>query len=355
MLSSTALELTGPQFRLLSEALRATLRLSQFDQMLKQRLDINREDIGLGDDYIEIVFKVISEANRAGWVYRLVDAGREERPKNPVFVEYARLLGIGPRGLPDPAQLESILKESNALLDIVAFKSRIGEIVGQVCRVDLQGEGKGTGFLVGSRAVLTNYHVIESLVKGIHTVQAFTCRFDYKMRDDGISVNKGTIYKVAELITYSPYDRADLKKETQQPDANNLDYGLLLLEGEPGNEPIGGKATGDPRGWITMPKTPYEFVTKSPLFIVQHPDKQPMKLALDTEAIIGLNGNGTRVEYRTNTEPGSSGSPCFNQDWELVALHHSGDTNWVPTWNEGIPINIIRNHLKKNGFEKYID
>ena len=28
--------------------------------------------------------------------------------------------------------------------------------------------------------------------------------------------------------------------------------------------------------------------------------------------------------YRTDTEPGSSGSPCFNDPWELVALHHSG-------------------------------
>ncbi len=28
--------------------------------------------------------------------------------------------------------------------------------------------------------------------------------------------------------------------------------------------------------------------------------------------------------YTTDTEPGSSGSPCFNDQWELIALHHSG-------------------------------
>jgi hypothetical protein len=32
------------------------------------------------------------------------------------------------------------------------------------------------------------------------------------------------------------------------------------------------------------------------------------------------------VHYRTPTEGGSSGSPVFNRDWELIALHHSGKT-----------------------------
>ena len=41
----------------------------------------------------------------------------------------------------------------------------------------------------------------------------------------------------------------------------------------------------------------------------QHPEGTPLKLALDTEAVISLNANNTRVLYSTNTEPGSSGSP----------------------------------------------
>ena len=30
------------------------------------------------------------------------------------------------------------------------------------------------------------------------------------------------------------------------------------------------------------------------------------------------------LHYRTDTAPGSSGSPVFNDQWEVVALHHSG-------------------------------
>jgi V8-like Glu-specific endopeptidase len=61
--------------------------------------------------------------------------------------------------------------------------------------------------------------------------------------------------------------------------------------------------------------------------------------------------NNTRVRYRTNTEEGSSGSPCFNQDWELVALHHSGDPNFErpATYNEGIPFEAILKRLAAKG------
>jgi hypothetical protein len=353
------LELRGPQFRPLSEALRATFRLSQFDRLLKERIDVSREDIALGEDYTDITFRVIDAANRQGWVYRLVDAARQERPANPVFVEYARLIGVGPRGLPDPAQLERIVRKTNALLDIAAFRGRIGEIEGRVCRVDLHGKGEGTGFLVGPSAVLTNYHVVKELAQEKAAPEAFSCRFDYKVSQKGATVNDGAVFQVTELLACSSYDDpADLKEGPADPDPQFLDYALLLLDGEPGHDYLGGKFVDSEtpvRGWISLPDDPYEFLPQSPLFIVQHPAAGPMKLALDTEAVIGLNGNGTRVKYRTNTEPGSSGSPCFNQNWELVALHHAGDPGWIqPTWNRGIPIHLIAAQLRQNGFETHM-
>jgi Trypsin-like peptidase domain len=87
------------------------------------------------------------------------------------------------------------------------------------------------------------------------------------------------------------------------------------------------------RGCLQVPDRAYDFAPGTPLFIVQHPKGAPLKLALDTNAVIGLNGNGTRVRYRTNTDKGSSGSPVFDQNWNLVALHHSGDpSSLLPTY-----------------------
>jgi hypothetical protein len=57
------------------------------------------------------------------------------------------------------------------------------------------------------------------------------------------------------------------------------------------------------------------------------------------------------VRYRTNTEGGSSGSPVFDQNWQLVALHHAGDPSWVAKYNEGIPISLILAQLKARGVD----
>ena len=76
-----------------------------------------------------------------------------------------------------------------------------------------------------------------------------------------------------------------------------------------------------------------------------------MKLALDTQAMIGPAANGARLRYRTNTDPGSSGSPVFSMDWDIVALHHYGDPKWQnPLFNQGVPIELVRQRIDRNGF-----
>ena len=64
--------------------------------------------------------------------------------------------------------------------------------------------------------------------------------------------------------------------------------------------------------------------------------------------------HATRIRYQTNTEPGSSGSPVFNKDWRVVALHHAGGPTSQPgtldvadgAFNQGIPIADIVDDLK---------
>lgn len=56
---------------------------------------------------------------------------------------------------------------------------------------------------------------------------------------------------------------------------------------------------------------------------------------------------GNVVQYITSTLPGSSGSPVFNDSWEVVALHHAGGDIPEPTTqqryfrNEGILVQSI--------------
>jgi hypothetical protein len=176
------------------------------------------------------------------------------------------------------------------------------------------------------------------------------CRFDYVRLPNGqIDPGQLVLLDGAGRIDTSPYSAAE---KTGHPDdplptLDELDYALLRLKVRVGEQQI----EGAPRGWIALPKAVLPLPADAPILIVQHPEGAPMKLALDTQAVIGLNGNGTRIRYRTNTDPGSSGSPVFTMDWDLVALHHYGDPKWQsPLFNQGVPIELIRQRIDKDGF-----
>ena len=101
------------------------------------------------------------------------------------------------------------------------------------------------------------------------------------------------------------------------PTPDHLDHALVRLARPFGREPI---APGGPaRGWVRVPATAPTLTEKMPVMILQHPKSLPIKLAFDTEAVLAVNANRTRVRYATNTEDGSSGSPCFNATWGLIA------------------------------------
>lgn len=350
--------LPGTEFEQLSTALRDAFNLQMFDEMLRIRLEKSREDIALGKDFGEIIYRTITRAEKEGWINQLVLAARESNPGNPVLLDLAAQLGLAPTNTPGRATLERIIDEANSFLDVSIWRERLGKIETQVCRVEIQGNFYGTGFLVSPDVVMTNYHVIETVIQGEneHKPADVTVRFDYKRLSNNTILNPGSEYRLREpdwLIDYSPYDPVDLHPAPKQavPKLNRLDYALLRLGTAIGNLPVG-PAYGPQdqrRGWIRILTEPYDFTINPALFIVQYPKGEPMKLALDTQAVLAVNQNGTRITYRTNTEPGSSGSPCFNQDWELVALHHGGDPRLTPAWNEGIPTAAIADLLREKG------
>jgi hypothetical protein len=58
-------------------------------------------------------------------------------------------------------------------------------------------------------------------------------------------------------------------------------------------------------------------------YIIGHPSGTE-QLMLSIHDNLVLDGDDTRIHYRTPTEGGSSGSPVFNREWEVIALHHKG-------------------------------
>jgi hypothetical protein len=359
----SSLKLNGEKLQHFSEALRDAFTVQRLKEMLRFRLDKRLDDYSLGEDYKEIVFELITSAEAEGWTAELVVAARQSNPGNSLLQALAEDVALAASA----PKLERIVKAANPYLDVALFRQRLGEIETQVCRIEITtaaGTVFGTGFLVGPDVVMTNYHVMDVVISGKAKPTDAVFRFDYKRLSNAV-ISQGTTFSLTAadwLIDSSPTSPVDSKPEPKPgvPKPDELDYAIVRLEGSPGTKPAGAKPDPNavPRGWIPVKKQADlanvpDLPPASPLLIMQHPDGTPLKLALDMSGVVGPNGNKTRVKYNVNTEGGSSGSPCFNAAWELVALHHSGDPNFdpehKPEYNEGIPVSAILQLLTSRG------
>ena len=347
--------------KLLSEALLQAYTYNSLEIMLFYELGKKLGHIAPMGNLEEVIFNVISTAEMQGWTSDLVHAAHDANPGNVKLKKFANnfLSFTG-----SSQTLERIIQKTNSFLDVASWRAKLERLEYQVCCVEINGSAVGTGFLIAHDMVMTNYHVIESLLKEPpdHTPQDVKVRFDFKKDESGAVLDPGVRYALdpdAWLFDSSPYSPAEgLGNFDGVPKGNELDYAILRIAAQkngdsdavtPGYEPIIG-SRAKVRGWIVFPQRTAKFPAGSPLFIIQHPKGTALKMALSTDSVIGLNSNQTRLRHKTSTEPGSSGSACFDSSWNLVALHHAGDPSWQkPSWNQAIPLTTILEHLKANG------
>ncbi len=359
----------GVQFQEVCEALAEAFDdLDALDQMLRFRLSIKRQNIVASGPLDTVAFKLLQKAEAQGWEIDLIQAAFRQVPRNRKLATVYQKYGLAPDANVQVAGATAVLAikatdegfegrvKDLAMVDLGVWREKLSQIEGRVGRVEMNGRAWGTGFLVGPDTLLTNYHVLEKVLTGEAASSAVAVQFDYKVLADG-SRWDGTrvgLHPKDWNLDASKYTAAEKarKPDSQAPTEDELDYALVRLERQIGKESVDPKAGRGVavRGWVSVPRTDPIFRAKMPLLIAQHPDGSPLKLALDTEAVIGENANHTRVRYATNTEPGSSGSPCFDLSWGLVALHHYGDPAFGHAkYNQGIPINLIRERLKRLG------
>lgn len=309
-------------------------------QMLRIRLNKRLEDLVGTGALNKVAFNLLEIAESEGWLPELLLAARQHNSGNPLLMAFEQSISMATLSY-DRNSLEAKIRPLDKFLEFDSWINKLQAIEKQVCRIEIANDIYGTGFLLAPDVVLTNYHVVEHVIKQEYQASDIVLRFDYKKI--GSHINEGELHPLAEnwLIDYSTYGPLEFGKTPILPTEDELDYALLRLA-----VPL------DQRGFVKIPVISSDFnlnfQINAPLFIVQHPDRMPLKLALDTQAIIGLNANETRLHYRTITEGGSSGSPCFNLNWELIALHHSGQAGIK---NGGIPITKLVAKWKKEGLD----
>jgi V8-like Glu-specific endopeptidase len=169
----------------------------------------------------------------------------------------------------------------------------------------------GSGWLITPNLLVTNFHVIEA--RNRRKEQAAT---ESDLRAQAMRTVAHFNY-LEENQDYFEYTCTELVNFNEE-----LDYALLRLS-EPSsnsNKPLSSW------GYLSVSPTVPNLVKGDRLNIIQHPQCGPQRIAIRSNFYVDTLSTPTmsnRIRYLTDTEPGSSGSPVFNDDWQVVALHHA--------------------------------
>jgi endonuclease G, mitochondrial len=212
---------------------------------------------------------------------------------------------VAPTDISD-AWLERVIGATRDFLAVGFFEKAIGASRA-VCRIvtNIGGgrHGLGTGFLVTPSLLITNNHVLRSEDDAKRSV----AEFNYQLTDAGVPL---------------PVERFGLKPDVFFLTDKDLDFALVAVEPH--------SAAGTPLtsfGYCPLIAAEGKIIVRDPVNIVQHPKGELKQIAIRNNTLLDLPedpGLDKFAHYETDTEQGSSGSPVFNDQWEVIALHHSG-------------------------------
>ncbi|MEZ4300170.1 MAG: trypsin-like peptidase domain-containing protein [Polyangiaceae bacterium] len=302
-------------------------------------------------------FELVRVASAEGWRDRLLTAALAQQtgtqgPSAARIADLALRTGILPQVPLAPSALEDLIHRRTPFQDVAVWASNLARAIRPIARVELEEDGRfsaaGTGFLVAPDLLLTNYHVIEPLL-GSPATGRLRFRFDFQRSTDGLTLHEGLLTGPAPGLDWhvlsSPYSQADLADDpAAEPSPAELDFALLRLAEPLGDRPVTGAAESAPRrSWLRL-AADTALTHADPgenLLILQHPEGAPLQIAFGAFTRLFPR----RFRYTADTAHGSSGSPCFDAAFHLVALHHSGDPKYATLkrseYNQGIPAHLI--------------
>lgn len=197
------------------------------------------------------------------------------------------------RGFDDRGELERQVFDEPSLLD-VAFMQRGVELAPAVARLLVtrpSGRYYGTAFRVGDDLLLTNHHVLFDGPAVKATGVAAWLHYELDV------AGRPRAYQVAEcrpdtIIGNARHDWAVIR--TREPLSADV--------------PVVDLAAAD------------HVRINERVYIIQHPNGGVKKIGMHHNVVRYVDDNV--IQYWTDTERGSSGSPVFNERWQVVALHH---------------------------------
>lgn len=249
--------------------------------------------------------------------------------------------------LPDPASLpelqEEVVIHQNDMVDFTFLERGVaaGRSVAKLAVPrhqdgapdPLRKEFLGTGWLIAPDILCTNHHVLCARDRG-------------ELPPDAQSLQKQAEAMRVVFGFDSPSVQGPTARVVRRLAGDlTLDYVLLQIAPAPGLPPLR----------ICAAELIATEQRKVPVNIIQHPNGESKKVACRNN--LATRSEGTELRYFTDTDGGSSGSPVFNDAWEVVALHRGAVTlaavanfqgKSTAYVNVGTKIHAILDHLQAN-------
>ena len=224
-------------------------------------------------------------------------------------------------------ELQKFWKPEPDLQD-VGFLIRAIKRAQSVCRIQFENSSRvGTGFVIGKNLVLTNHHVMvdDPSVEDIQEEAKSASLHFGKVTAESGEEAKGQEFR---LHSEKPVLKSSLPKK--------LDYALLQSESSlQFHDEI-----------QPLPLNPINPAKGESLNILQLPAGEALQLALSGDGIVEVIPEKGLVQYSTRAISGSSGAPCFDDNWQVTALHHAQQSKAFGVVREGILINNILEEIE---------
>lgn len=220
--------------------------------------------------------------------------------------------------------LEAVIGDDDS--DNVNFLDRGVRAARAVCRMSDGRTPMGSGFLVAPGIVMTNHHVIPDA----ESARTFIAEFDVQLDIDDNPLRPKRFATTPELFVTS-----------QELDFTFVSIAPVNREGD--------RASDLP--WLPLEPRRDKILEGEPVVVIQHPAGGNKRVCLFESAV--TERVDPYLQYTTDTDDGSSGSPAFNRSWQVIALHHASvdtgekaDTGRRLVVNEGIRTSVIMEALR---------
>ena len=192
------------------------------------------------------------------------------------------------RGHESPTAVQEKIIGENTLRDVRLLELAL-DAARAVVRI-VTADSLGSGFLVGEGLIMTNHHVIG------RQESAPPCAFQFH-------------YQLDKQLNPRPILAARAK-----PGGlfyTNPDLDVTVVE-----------VLDAPTDVVPLTLARRRAAKDSRVNIIQHPGGHYKKISMQNNFVAFADGRS--LQYLTSTEPGSSGSPVFDNDFLVIGIHHSG-------------------------------